>query len=129
MSRKDSPPSPDDLDARLQQARAKRSGTQEDQDRETIRSGLGFALRLGVEIVAALAVGVGIGLLLDRWLGTAPWMLVVFFFMGSAAGFLNLYRAVSGHGYAAGYQRNEKERSSESKSPDSTPPDRELGSK
>ena len=126
---KDSPPSPGDFDARLRQARAKRSGTREAQDGETIRSGLGFALRLGVEIVAALAVGVAIGLLLDRWLGTAPWMLVLFFLMGSAAGFLNLYRAVSGLGYAAGYRGNQTERSPESKSPDRMPPDRELGSK
>jgi len=67
---------------------------------------LGFALKVGIELVAALVVGVGIGLLLDRWLETAPLFLVVFFFMGSAAGFLNVYRAVSGYGYAAGYRRD-----------------------
>ncbi len=67
---------------------------------------MGFALKVGIELVAALAVGVGIGLLLDRWLDTAPLFLVVFFFMGSAAGFLNVYRAVSGYGYAAGYRRD-----------------------
>ena len=60
-----------------------------------------------MELVAALAVGVGVGLLLDRWLETGPWMLIVFFFLGSAAGFLNVYRAVSGYGYAAGYSRGD----------------------
>jgi ATP synthase protein I len=49
-------------------------------------------------------------------------MLVVFFFLGSAAGFLNVYRAVSGYGYAAGYRRDE---SRDKKSPQQheTPPD------
>jgi ATP synthase protein I len=104
-------PSLEDLDARLRQARERRpdGSTKEDQgpNRGAIGSGLGFALRIGVELVAALAVGVGIGLLLDRWLGTGPWMLVVFFFLGSAAGFLNVYRIVSGYGYAAGYRRDD----------------------
>jgi len=29
--------------------------------------------------------------------------------MGSAAGFLNVYRAVSGYGYAAGYRRDKND--------------------
>ena len=55
--------------------------------------GLGF--RAGVEVVSALAVGVVIGLLLDRWLGTGPWLLILFFAVGSAAGVLNVYRLVN----------------------------------
>ncbi len=56
-------------------------------------SGFGAALRIGAEMVAALIVGVGSGLLLDNWLETAPLFLVVFFFLGAAAGGLNVYRA------------------------------------
>ncbi|MBI4183409.1 MAG: AtpZ/AtpI family protein [Proteobacteria bacterium] len=55
---------------------------------------LGLAFRIGVELVSALIVGVGFGWLLDRWLGTKPWLMVVFFFLGGAAGVLNVYRAV-----------------------------------
>lgn len=83
-------------------------------DPASIGAGLGFALRVGIELVAALAIGVGIGWLLDYWLETSPLMLVVFFFLGSAAGFLNVYRAVSGYGYAAGYSLGEDERPSSS---------------
>ena len=49
-------------------------------------------LRIAVELVAAIAVGTGIGIVLDRWLGTSPLMLIVFFLIGTAAGFLNVYR-------------------------------------
>ncbi len=65
-------------------------------------SGVGMALRIGTELVAALIVGVGLGLLLDYWLGTAPWLLVVFFFLGAAAGVLNVYRTASGIGLGPG---------------------------
>ena len=49
-------------------------------------------LRIAVELVAAIAVGTGIGIVLDRWLGTSPLLLIVFFLIGTAAGFLNVYR-------------------------------------
>lgn len=55
-------------------------------------SGLGFGLRIATELVSALAVGVGIGLILDTWLGTAPLMLIVFFILGAAAAMTNLIR-------------------------------------
>ena len=65
--------------------------------------GLGF--RIGVDVAAALAVGLGIGYLLDAWLGTKPWLLVLFFFLGAGAGVLNVYRAVMGMGYQVGFHR------------------------
>jgi ATP synthase protein I len=53
---------------------------------------LGYALRLGVELVAGVAVGGFIGWALDRWLGTAPFLMVVFLALGAAAGILNVIR-------------------------------------
>lgn len=103
MTGKEPRPSLDKLDKKLNQANARRNaGGKTAQERG---QGLGFAVRIGVDIVAALAVGVGIGLLLDHWLGTKPWMLIVFFIFGAAAGLVNVFRAVSGFGYAAGYRR------------------------
>jgi len=55
-------------------------------------SAWGVGLRAGVEVVSALVVGVGLGLILDRWLGTSPWLFLVFFMLGAAAGVLNVYR-------------------------------------
>lgn len=53
---------------------------------------MGIGLRVGVELVAALAVSLAIGFGLDRWLGTAPLFLVVFILLGGAAGVLNVWR-------------------------------------
>lgn len=68
-------------------------------------SGLGFGLRIAVDLLAGLAIGVGLGLLLDEWLNTSPLMMVVFLFLGSAAGMLNVYRAATGRGFAVGYRQ------------------------
>lgn len=61
-------------------------------------SGLGIAVRIGTELVAALAVGVGVGYGLDLWLGTKPWLMVVFFFLGAATGVYNVYRVTASMG-------------------------------
>lgn len=56
-------------------------------------AGLGQALRLGTELLAALVVGGGIGWLIDSYvLPTEPWGLVVGLILGMAAGVRNSYR-------------------------------------
>ena len=49
---------------------------------------------LGLEMGLSVALGVGIGYYLDKWLNTEPWLLIVFFFLGVIAGFRSLYRAL-----------------------------------
>jgi ATP synthase protein I len=53
---------------------------------------LGQALRLGVELVAGVAVGGFIGWGLDRLFGTAPLFMVLFLGLGATAGILNVVR-------------------------------------
>jgi len=48
---------------------------------------------IGIEMGAALVVGMGIGWFLDRTFGTQPWCLVVFTAFGIVAGFRNVLRA------------------------------------
>ena len=107
MSGEDKPPSLKDFDTRLSKAREahRPAGGGGADEGAGPTGGLGVAMRLAIEMAVALAVGVGIGVLLDRWLGTGPWLMIVFFFLGVAAGGLNLYRQVAGFGYAAGYRR------------------------
>lgn len=62
-------------------------------------------MRIGVELVAALLVGVGLGYLLDEWLDTKPLFALLGFFFGAAAGFMNVYRVSSGQGSTIGYRK------------------------
>ncbi len=62
-------------------------------------------MRIGVDMVAAIGVSVGIGLLLDHWLESKPWFLITFFLLGAAAGVVNVVRVASGYGLAAGYKK------------------------
>ena len=98
-----------DLKARLAAARARDRRAIGNRPDRPADSGVGIAIRVGVELAGTLAVGVGIGWALDKWLGTGPWFMVVFFFLGGAAGVLNVYRAVKNIGLAAGYQARPKE--------------------
>lgn len=95
-----------DFDSRLTafRERGQKSSVWAERFRRAPSSGLGLAFRVSVEVVSALAVGVGIGWLLDEWLGTRPWLMLVFIVLGGAAGILNVVRLASGYGYDAGYR-------------------------
>ena len=56
---------------------------------------LGIGLRVGVELVSALAVAVAIGWYLDKWLGTKPFLLMLFVVLGGGAGVANVWRLVA----------------------------------
>jgi len=72
--------------------------------------GLGLALRCGADLISGLAVGVAIGYALDTYVfETKPWLMVLFFFLGAAAGLMNVFRTVQGLGMAAGYKENFEE--------------------
>jgi ATP synthase protein I len=58
--------------------------------------GLGFGFRIGIELVAALCVGLALGWVFDHFVGTRPWGLIVGFFLGVAAGMLNVFREAKG---------------------------------
>lgn len=49
-------------------------------------------VRAASELVAGILVGGFIGWMLDYWLGTKPWLSIVFFLLGVAAGFWNVMR-------------------------------------
>ncbi len=59
---------------------------------DTVRT-LGPLTSVGISFVLAIVMGAGIGLALDKWLGSSPWAFLVFFAIGVAAGILNVYRA------------------------------------
>ena len=56
---------------------------------------MGNAFKLGTELVAAVTVGTIIGFILDSWFDTKPWLIIIFFFLGTAAGILNVIRTAN----------------------------------
>lgn len=87
-------PAFENLDARIRAARLKETQrTPPDQAGAAAPIGLALGMRIGIELVSALAVSGGIGWYLDRWLETRPWLMLAMMVLGSAAGLLNAYRA------------------------------------
>ena len=54
---------------------------------------LGKAFKISTELVASVFVGSTIGFLLDNWFDTKPLLTICFFFIGVAAGILNVFRS------------------------------------
>ena len=85
---------PDEFKTRLKIAKSKLK-KELDNDNEKQGNFLGNAFKLGTELVAAVAVGTIIGFILDSWFDTKPWLIIIFFFLGAAAGMLNVIRAAN----------------------------------
>jgi ATP synthase protein I len=78
-----------EIEERLRRAREKRD---EVRQVEAPNSKLGIAFRLVTELMAAVIVGGAIGWGLDRILGTGPFLLIVMFMVGAAAGIFTVVR-------------------------------------
>jgi len=50
---------------------------------------------LGLMLPSSIAVGLFLGYILDKAFGTRPWMLILFFFLGTASGITNLLRGLN----------------------------------
>lgn len=74
-------------------------------------------IEAGMELLGGIGGGALIGLLLDRWLDTAPAFLIVFCLLGSAAGFWAAWKISQGIGTGVGFSglRNGKK---DAKTPD-----------
>lgn len=57
------------------------------------RKGYAVAMKLSSEFVAAVIVGALLGYLVDRFVGTAPWGMIVLLLLGFCAGVLNVMRS------------------------------------
>ena len=83
-----------DLEARIARAQARSpANAAAEQRRQSDMSGLSRGFRLASEFAAAIIVGAGLGYLIDSFLPTRPWAMVVLLLLGFAAGVLNVVRA------------------------------------
>ena len=85
---------PEDFKTRLKIAKSKikKHSSLNDEKRGSF---MGNAFKLGTELVAAVGVGTIIGFILDSWFDTKPWLIIIFFFLGTAAGILNVIRTAN----------------------------------
>ena len=83
---------PNDLKTRLKIAKSKfKKNNPSEKDNE--KSSFGKAFQLRTELVSAVLVATIIGFILDNWFDTKPWLIIIFFFIGVAAGIMNVIRS------------------------------------
>lgn len=86
-------PALDKLKRRIEKAKEEAQPHHINEDQSLKKFGKLF--NVGVELVSGVFVGVGCGLFIDWVFGTSPWGLISLFILGSAAGILNVYRALT----------------------------------
>lgn len=83
-----------DRRAQLDAALANKKGkTTENKNSASSKTGWGAAVKISSEFIGGVLVGAGIGYLVDKFAGTAPWGMIVFLLLGFCAGILNVLRA------------------------------------
>lgn len=83
-----------DLGARLDKVKSQHQADAEaDLDAQMRGRGMAYGMRMAAELVAAVIVGGAIGWGLDRLFSSTPWLFLLFFVLGFAAGVLNVVRA------------------------------------
>ena len=81
-----------EISARLKIAKKNIRGVEQKEVGSNAAS-LGKALKISTELVAAVVVGSTIGYILDSWFDTKPLLIICFFFIGVAAGILNVFKS------------------------------------
>jgi ATP synthase protein I len=82
----------DDFKTRLKIAKKRLKISSENHGNNQNSSSMGSAFKLSTDLVAHVLVGTIIGFILDSWFDTKPWLIIIFFFLGSAAGILNVIK-------------------------------------
>ena len=77
------------IGARLEQVKARRAPQLDPAARS---NAMGQAFKIAIELVVGVLFGGIVGWALDRYLGSAPWLLILFLVLGFAAGMMNVVR-------------------------------------
>ena len=78
-----------DLEERLNKAQANKKIAPYKQN---MQKSMGYGLRIGIEMVVAIGLGVAIGIFFDRLLNTSPFLMIFFLFLGFLAGINNIVK-------------------------------------
>ena len=93
----------DELEARIKKAQGKDEETRKAIETAEDDSHSRAGIRAGFELVGSIGISIALGYGLDTWLGTKPLFIIILFFLGVFAGFLNVYRVSQGLGSSVGY--------------------------
>ncbi len=104
---------PEELGRKIKEAQQRQQGDtpRPDAEKEGQKqdpTSTGRALRASTDLVAGIGVGTFLGYWIDVWLGTKPLFMIIMFFFGFAAGFLNIYRSQMGQDYKIGFRDTDK---------------------
>jgi len=58
-----------------------------------------MAINVSLELITGIGLGVFIGLITDNYLQTKPIMFIIFFIVGTAVGFYNMFKCLKKYGY------------------------------
>ncbi len=61
------------------------------EDKRQLYKSLGFLSSVGISLVAAILIGLAMGVYLDRWLDTSPLFTLIMLLIGIISGFRNVY--------------------------------------
>ena len=81
-----------DFKTRLKIAKKKLKNSSKNVENNGNSSSMGTAFKLSTDLVAHVAVGTIIGFILDSSFDTKPWLIIIFYFLGSIAGILNVIK-------------------------------------
>ncbi len=83
----------DQFDAKLKAARERIEGREGEGSKGSYNDSLaGVGYRMSIELVVGICVGLGLGWLIDKQMGTKPWFMLILMFLGLAAGIFNVVR-------------------------------------
>jgi ATP synthase protein I len=85
----------DQFDAKLKAARDRiegREGPGSKKPGSSSDSLVAVGYRMSIELVVGVCVGLGLGWLIDKQMGTKPWFMLILMFLGLAAAIFNVVR-------------------------------------
>jgi ATP synthase protein I len=116
MSEHDKPPSLEDVSARLKAIQDAASDKQAaERGTEEAAQGAGIGFRIGIELVAGVLVGAGLGWFIDSKLDTSPIFMLACISLGFAASMLNVLRVLKNLDQSVGLGRALKEKEAREK--------------
>lgn len=71
---------------------------EDEQVKHGVFKGLATLSSMGIAMVLCTFIGLLIGIYLDKYFGTKPWLTLIFLVLGIAAGFKNIYETIKKYG-------------------------------